>query len=104
MLERAGYEVAEARNGTTGLETAQQGFYDLVITDLNMPGMNGLALAAELRKLPRYEQTPIIVYSTECRAELKAQGKSVGVSAWVVKPCASPVFLSGVQRLLAKPR
>ena len=82
----AGHRVVGVLNGNSGLTTAQAYKYDLIFTDINMPGMNGLELIRELRKLPNYNKTPIIVLSTESNQEMLAEGKKLNVLAWMVKP------------------
>ena len=82
----AGHRVVGVLNGKSGLTTAQAYKYDLIFTDINMPGMNGLELIRELRKLPNYNKTPIIVLSTESNQEMLAEGKKLNVLAWMVKP------------------
>ena len=82
----AGHRVVGVLNGKSGLVSAQAYKYDLVFTDINMPGMNGLELIRELRKLPNYTKTPIIVLSTESSQEMLDESKSLNVLAWMVKP------------------
>jgi two-component system chemotaxis response regulator CheY len=85
-LEDTGYCVTDAENGKAALEVAQQGNFDLVITDVNMPEMDGLRLVENLRKLPAYRMKPILVLSTEYSQEMKQKGKEAGATGWLVKP------------------
>ena len=85
-LENIGFNVSLTCNGEDALDTAQKKHHDLVITDLNMPVMDGLSLVEKLRKLPAYENTPIIFLTSENDQELKEKGRNAGASGWVVKP------------------
>jgi two-component system, chemotaxis family, chemotaxis protein CheY len=85
-LSKAGYEVSEATDGADGLRKAQSGQVDMVVTDLNMPIMNGLGLIRELRKLPAYRGVPILFLTTESDPEMKKQAKAAGATGWITKP------------------
>ncbi len=85
-LTNAGYEVTEAVNGAEGLEKAKAGHFDLIVTDLNMPVMDGLTMIEELRKLPAHMGVPIIFLTTESDADLKARAKAAGATGWLTKP------------------
>jgi two-component system chemotaxis response regulator CheY len=85
-LKSAGYEVIEASDGEEGLKKAKQTKVNLVLTDQNMPKMDGLTLIKSLRALPQYTTVPIIMLTTESSAEMKAQGKAAGATGWMVKP------------------
>ncbi|MDQ6987797.1 MAG: response regulator [Mariprofundaceae bacterium] len=82
------FEVEEARDGAEGLAKAQQSAapYDLILTDLNMPNMDGLTMIQNIRQLPGYAATPIVMLTTESGEEKKSVGHDSGVSAWLVKP------------------
>ncbi|MBF0624356.1 MAG: response regulator [Magnetococcales bacterium] len=99
-LENAGYRVIQAQDGVEALEQAKMTRVDLVITDLNMPNMNGLELAGQLRALPDYRFTPIVVLTTEGGADRRAEGKKVGVNGWIVKPFKNPEQLVAAIRKL----
>ena len=86
VLVGAGYEVAEAEDGVHALELAQGRVFDLVVTDHNMPRMDGITLVQELRCLPNYDPVALIVLSTEASAELKQRGREAGATGWMVKP------------------
>ncbi|RLM51454.1 response regulator, partial [Halobellus sp. Atlit-31R] len=77
-LKAAGYNVLEAVDGLDGLEKAKQQGVDLVLTDQNMPRMDGLALIKTLRTLPTYAKTPILMLTTESSDEMKAKGRAAG--------------------------
>jgi two-component system, chemotaxis family, chemotaxis protein CheY len=85
-LKSAGYSVVEAVDGRDGLAKARQGRFDLVLTDQNMPAMDGLTLIRSLRALPEYEKTPILMLTTESSDEMKAKGRAAGANGWLVKP------------------
>ena len=99
-LSAAGYEVVEASDGAEGLATAKATPVDMVITDLNMPKLDGLALTAELRKLPAYRGVPIILLTTESTPEMKASGKNAGATGWITKPFKQDQLVSVVKKVL----
>src|SRR5690349_5843271 len=83
VLETAGYSVAEAGDGLEALELARQRVYDLVVTDQNMPRMDGVSLIRELRSLAEYDPVALLVLSTEVNPELKQQGRDAGATGWM---------------------
>jgi two-component system chemotaxis response regulator CheY len=85
-LKAAGYQVIEAVDGLDGLEKAKKQVVDLVLTDQNMPKMDGLALIKALRELPSYQKVPILMLTTEASDEVKAKGRAAGANGWLVKP------------------
>ena len=85
-LKSSGYEVIEAVDGLDGLDKARAGQVSLVLTDQNMPRMDGLTLIRSLRGLPEYARTPILMLTTEASAEMKAEGRAAGATGWLVKP------------------
>jgi len=85
-LRGAGYEVVEAENGADALEKARTETFNLVLTDQNMPNMDGLALVRSLRALPNYRTSPILMLTTESSEEMKQQGRAAGATGWLVKP------------------
>ncbi len=101
LLRNAGYEVSMASNGTEGVERAKAGDYELMIVDINMPGMNGIEMIAAVRALPKYASIPIFVLSTESSKEMAAKGKKAGATAWMVKPFKPPIMLKAVEQVLA---
>jgi two-component system chemotaxis response regulator CheY len=94
-LKAAGYQVVEAVDGQDGLDKAQGRVVDLVLTDQNMPRMDGLTLIKSLRGLESYSRVPILMLTTESSDEMKAKGKAVGATGWMVKPF-DPARLIGV--------
>jgi two-component system chemotaxis response regulator CheY len=99
-LSGAGYEVVQAGDGAEGLAKAQSSQVDLVVTDLNMPVMNGLGLIRELRKLPNYKGVPIIFLTTESDAAMKAEAKAAGATGWITKPFQQEQLVAVVKKVL----
>ncbi len=85
-LKGAGYEVIEAADGQEGLDKAKARTVDMVLTDQNMPRMDGLTLIKTLRAMPAYKNVPILMLTTESGDAMKAQGKAAGATGWLVKP------------------
>ncbi|MBL8484632.1 MAG: response regulator [Rhodocyclaceae bacterium] len=85
-LKSSGYEVIEAVDGQDGLEKAKSKSVNLVLTDQNMPRMDGITLIKSLRALAQYKTTPILMLTTESSDSMKAQGRSAGATGWLVKP------------------
>lgn len=85
-LTNAGYDVTEAVDGMDGINKLNGGQFDLVITDLNMPNMDGLTMIRELRKIPAQMGVPVIFLTTESDGELRQQAKAAGATGWLTKP------------------
>ncbi len=99
-LSGAGYDVLEAGDGQQGLNAAKANPVDMIVTDLNMPVMNGLGLIRELRKLPAYKGVPILFLTTESDAALKKEAKDAGATGWITKPFQQDQLLSVVKKVL----
>ena len=99
-LTENGHEVTEASDAGKALTEAKARRFDLVITDVNMPGMNGIDLVQGLRALPECKFIPILVLTTEAGAELKQKGKSAGATGWIVKPFNPEVLLDTLKKVL----
>ncbi len=99
-LTSAGYDVQQAQNGREALEMAGTLSFDLVITDVNMPQMDGLTLVRNLRGLPSYRHTPLLVLTTENTPERKVEGREAGATGWLVKPFNPERLLATVARVL----
>lgn len=99
-LKEAGYEVAEAADGAEALKLAKSKSFNLVLTDVNMPNMDGIALTRELRSLPNYKFTPILTLTTESAPEKKQEGKAAGATGWMVKPFNPEQLLATVSKVL----
>ena len=85
-LRAAGYQVVEAVDGQDGLDKARTQVFDLVLTDQNMPRMDGITLIRSLRALSAYAKVPILMLTTEASDEMKAKGRAAGANGWLVKP------------------
>jgi len=100
-LEGAGFEVVQAADGKIALEKARERVFGLVVTDLNMPVMNGLELIRSLRTEAAYKFTPIVFLTTEVDAKLRNEAREAGATAWIVKPFQPEKILSVVARIAA---
>jgi two-component system chemotaxis response regulator CheY len=99
-LKSAGFAVVEAVDGADGLEKAKARPVSLVLTDQNMPRMDGISLVKALRGLPQYRATPILVLTTESGDTMKAQGRAAGATGWLVKPFNPQRLLEVVNKVL----
>jgi two-component system chemotaxis response regulator CheY len=99
-LKAAGYNVIEAVDGQDGLDKAHQQAVDLVLTDQNMPRMDGLALIKLLRELPDYAKTPILMLTTESSDEMKQKGRAAGANGWLVKPFDPQRLIEVVKKVI----
>lgn len=99
-LTGAGYDVVEAADGSEALSKAQAGGVSMVLTDLNMPNMDGLTLIRELRKLPAYKGVPIVFLTTESDDARKSEARASGATAWIVKPFKQEQLLGVVKKVL----
>ncbi len=98
-LEPQGYRVVGAENGSEGLAKLKAERPALVITDLNMPVMNGLDFIRNARKDPAGAGVPIVMLTTESRPELKAEGKAAGATGWINKPFNAETLVSVAKKL-----
>ena len=99
-LKGAGYDVTEAKDGQEALGLAQQKKYDLVLSDVNMPNMNGIELVNALRELADYKFVPVLMLTTESTGDMKMQGKQAGATGWIVKPFNPDQLLGTIRRVL----
>lgn len=99
-LKQAGYDVVEAIDGKDALLKAKSRSVNMVITDLNMPNMNGIELIKSLRGEAAYKFIPIIMLTTESQASIKQEGKSAGATGWIVKPFKPDQLLGVVKKVL----
>ena len=99
-LEGAGYEVVEAADGNDAVARLAGREFHLFITDLNMPGMNGIELTRALRAMPEYRFVPIVLLTTESQQEKKMEGKAAGATGWIVKPFQPEVLLATVKKVM----
>jgi len=99
-LKSAGHDVTEAEDGKVALDIAQKQTFDLVVTDINMPNMNGIELIQALRGQANYKFTPILCLTTESSGDMKTKGKEAGATGWIVKPFSPEKLLSVINRVL----
>lgn len=99
-LRGAGYEVLEGRDGRDALTRLDGRKIHLIISDVNMPNMDGITFVKEVKALPNYRFTPVIMLTTETAEEKKREGQAAGAKAWVVKPFKPEVLLGAVQKLI----
>jgi two-component system chemotaxis response regulator CheY len=99
-LKGAGYNVIEAADGQEAYDKARGHAVDLVLTDQNMPRMDGLTLVKSLRGLPSYASTPILILTTESSDDMKARGKAAGATGWLVKPFDPNKLLDVIRRVI----
>jgi two-component system chemotaxis response regulator CheY len=99
-LKAAGYDVVQAVDGQDGLNKAKERTVDLVLTDQNMPIMDGLTLIKNLRELGSYQKVPILMLTTESSDEMKAKGKAAGANGWLVKPFDPKRLIEVVQKVI----
>lgn len=100
-LNDGGYnDITEAVDGVDGLNKAKDTIFDLIISDVNMPNMDGITMVSEIRKLPEYNKIPILVLTTERTDEMKSKGKAAGATGWIVKPFVPDQLLKAVNIVL----
>ena len=96
----AGYQVVEAVDGQDAYEKAQGQSFDLVLTDQNMPRMDGLGLTRKLREHPQFKTTPILMLTTESSDLMKQAGRAAGATGWLVKPFDPTRLLEVIQKVI----
>ena len=101
-LANAGYTVTEAVDGADGIAKLSAGTFDLIVTDLNMPNMDGLTMTRELRKMPAHTGVPVIFLTTESDGEIKAQAKAAGATGWLTKPFDPENLVKITRKVLGK--
>jgi two-component system, chemotaxis family, chemotaxis protein CheY len=99
-LQQAGFDVLQGSHGKEGLQHLQAGKVDLIITDLNMPEMDGITFIRSLRALDTCRFTPVLMLTTESQDTKKAEGKAAGATGWIVKPFDPDKLLTVVKRLV----
>ncbi len=100
ILKAAGYEVIQAVDTDQAMKYAGERSFDMVLTDQNMPGSDGLSLVRALRALPAYSKTPIVILTTESSDEMKSKGRAAGATGWMVKPFDPNRLIEIVQKLV----
>lgn len=99
-LRRAGYETIEAENGQVALGKLEGGKLNLIISDVNMPVMNGIEFLKAVKQHPTCKFTPVIMLTTEAGDDMKQQGRAAGAKAWIVKPFQPQTLLDAVSKLV----
>lgn len=99
-LKGAGYDVIEAEDGKDALGKMTGQKIHLIVSDVNMPNMDGITFVQEVKKHPNYKFTPVIMLTTESAESKKQMGQSAGAKAWVVKPFKPDVLLNAVAKLV----
>ena len=99
-LQSNGYEVIEGENGQDALNKLQGQKVHLVISDVNMPIMDGITFVTEMKKNAAYKFTPVIMLTTEAGQDMKEKGKAAGAKAWVIKPFQPQQMLDAVSKLI----
>ena len=99
-LKSTGHSVTDACDGKQALEIAKMQTFDLVLTDVNMPIMDGLSLTKALRLIPEYHFTPILILTTESSTDKKQEGRAAGATGWLVKPFNPEQLLATVKKVL----
>lgn len=102
-LEGAGYDVIQGADGVEGLEVLQAASPspDAIITDINMPRMDGFELIEAVRKLDQFRHIPIIVLTTESDPEKKARARAAGATGWIIKPFSADSLVAAIRRVTA---
>jgi two-component system chemotaxis response regulator CheY len=100
-LEKAGYEVIDAFDGKNALSKLNGVKINLLITDVNMPNMDGITLVKEAKKIAAYKFTPMMMLTTEFSDEKKQAGRAAGAKAWLVKPFQPPQLLQAVSKVIS---
>jgi len=102
-LNEGGYtDVTECKDGQEGLKMSSTTQFDLIITDVNMPNLDGISMVEEIRKDVNYSKTPILILTTERGDEIKRKGKSAGATGWIIKPFIPEQLLKAVNTVLNK--
>lgn len=99
-LTGAGYHVVEAVDGQDGFEKAQSNHIDLVLTDQNMPRLDGLGLTRKLRESPQFKNIPILILTTESSDQMKQAGRAAGATGWLVKPFDPNKLLEVIKKVI----
>lgn len=99
-LKSSGYEVVDAIDGMDGLDKAKAKTFDLVLTDQNMPRMDGITLIKSLRGMPQYKSVPVLMLTTESSDAMKQQGRAAGATGWLVKPFDPQKLIEVVKKVI----
>lgn len=102
ILDGAGYDVITASDGNEAIGLAQSNQFDMVITDINMPNMNGFDLLQNIKKMPDYNHIPILMLTTETSSIKKSIAKGAGANGWLSKPFNPTRLLTAVEKMINK--
>ncbi|MFP4484831.1 MAG: response regulator [Spirochaetota bacterium] len=102
ILDQAGYAVVSAEDGLDALSKLDGASFDLIVTDVNMPNLDGIELVKKVREQPAYKYTPIVVLTTESQGSKMEEGKAAGATGWIVKPFDADKLLAVVKRLVGE--
>lgn len=100
-LEKAGFDVKLANDGEDGLDALRKGRPDIIITDINMPRLDGFGFIEKVREDDRYIGVPILVLTTESAEDLKAKARAAGATGWIVKPFHEEKLIAAIHRVMA---
>jgi len=100
ILEQAGYQIISAVDGTDAVPKLVSQSFDLVLTDVNMPNMDGIALTKHIRQSAQNKFVPILMLTTESQADMMKLGKEAGATGWIVKPFDAEKLLATVKKLI----
>jgi two-component system chemotaxis response regulator CheY len=100
VLSQESFQVTEAEDGVDGLNKAKADSFDLIVTDINMPNLDGIGFIKEVRKEPNYKFVPIIVLTTESQESKMQEGKSAGATGWIVKPFSADKLIAVVKKII----
>ncbi|BAO82477.1 MAG: response regulator [Betaproteobacteria bacterium] len=100
-LVSAGFKVVEAIDGIDAFEKAQKQSFDLVLTDQNMPRLDGIGLTRKLREHPHFKSTPILILTTESSDQMKQAGRAAGATGWLVKPFDPSRLIEVIRKVIA---
>ena len=100
-LERAGYDVVSALDGEDAFDKARTREFDLVLTDQNMPRLDGIGLTRRLREHPNYARVPILILTTESSYQMKQAGRAAGATGWMVKPFDPARLVEVIRKVIA---
>jgi two-component system chemotaxis response regulator CheY len=100
ILNQNGYEVDTADDGQQGLDKLKVNEYQLVITDVNMPNLDGIGMIEQLRQLDKNKFIPVLVLTTESQGSIMEKGKSAGATGWIVKPFSNDKLLATIKKVL----
>ncbi len=98
-LANAGFNVVQAEDGQAGLEALADARPDVIVTDINMPRLDGFGFIEGVRRDPRHRAVPILVLTTEGDAEKKSRGREAGATGWIVKPFDPPALVAAIRRV-----